>query len=243
MEATYKGIRYVVGNKRLMTERKLWDERTASLLEGISEKGETPVFIASESKLLGVIALSDRIKSESGPAVAQLHTIGIKVAMLTGDTPAAAQAVAQALGIDTVYSQVLPEDKYKYIKKLQDEGNVVLMAGDGVNDAPALTQADAGIAIGAGTDVAVEAGDIVLTQSNPEHIVRLIILSRKVYRKMLQNLFWAAGYNILAIPAAAGLFIPLGFELTPAAGALLMSVSSVIVVVNAMTLRNTALKV
>ncbi len=163
--------------------------------------------------------------------------------MLTGDTKEAAKPIAKKLGIDTVFAEVLPEDKYKYIRELQDKGNVVLMAGDGVNDAPALTQANAGVAIGTGTDVAVEAGDIVLTQSNPQHIVRLIILARKVYRKMLENLFWAVGYNVVAIPAAAGLFIPLGFRLTPAVGALLMSASSVIVVVNAMTLRKAKLEI
>ena len=163
--------------------------------------------------------------------------------MIAGDTQAAAAPIAQELGIDTVFAQVLPEDKYKYIRQLQDKGNVVVMAGDGVNDAPALTQANAGVAIGAGTDVAVEAGDIVLTQSNPQHLVRLIVLSRKVYHKMVENLLWAVGYNVLAIPAAAGLFIPFGFRLTPAIGAILMSLSSVIVVVNALALRKAKLAV
>jgi Cu2+-exporting ATPase len=192
---------------------------------------------------LGIFGLSDQIKEESYDAVKQLHKLNVKVAMLTGDTKHAAKPIADELGIDTVFAEVLPEDKYKYVKKLQDEGNVVIMVGDGVNDAPALTQANAGVAIGAGTDVAVEAGDIVLTKSNPQHLVRLVVLSRKVYRKMLENLFWAFGYNILAIPTAAGLFIPLGFRLTPAVGALLMSVSSVIVVINAMTLRKAELGV
>jgi Cu2+-exporting ATPase len=163
--------------------------------------------------------------------------MGIKVAMLTGDTKSSAMPVAKELGIDKVFAEVLPEDKYKHIKKLQEEGNIVLMAGDGVNDAPALTQANAGVAIGAGTDVAIESGDIVLTESNPQHIVRLIILSKKVYSKMVVNLFWALGYNIIAIPAAAGLFIPLGFRLTPSVGALMMSASSVIVVINALSLK------
>ena len=171
----------------------------------------------------------------------ELHKLGVKVAMLTGDIKAAATPVARELEIDMVFAEVLPEDKYKHIKELQSQGNVVIMAGDGVNDAPALTQADVGVAIGAGTDVAVEAGDIILTQSNPQHLVRLIILSRKVYSKMLQNLWWALGYNIVAIPAAAGLFIPLGFRLSPAVGAMLMSLSSVVVVINAMTLRKTKL--
>ncbi|PIZ47993.1 heavy metal translocating P-type ATPase, partial [candidate division WWE3 bacterium CG_4_10_14_0_2_um_filter_41_14] len=199
--------------------------------------------VASSDLILGVISLSDEVKEESKQAVDELHKLGVKVAMLTGDTKAAAAPIAKQLGIDLVFAEVLPEDKYKHITELQEKGNVVIMAGDGVNDAPALTQANVGVAIGAGTDVAVEAGDIILTQSNPQHLVRLIVLSRKVYRKMVENLFWAVGYNVLAIPAAAGLFIPLGFRLTPAVGALLMSMSSVIVVINAMTLRKAKLEV
>jgi Cu2+-exporting ATPase len=219
-----------------MEEKKIWDKQADTALEQLSKESKTPVFVASESQILGVLALSDRVKKESKKAIDGLHQLKVKVAMITGDTQEAAEAIATNLGIDTVFAQVLPEDKYKHIKKLQDEGNIVLMAGDGVNDAPALTQANVGVAIGAGTDVAVEAGDMVLTQSNPQHTVRLIVLARKVYQKMWQNLWWALGYNILAIPAAAGLFIPLGFRLTPAVGALLMSLSSVIVVINAMTL-------
>lgn len=236
MKAVVSGETYLVGNKRLMEEKKIWDKQADTALEQLSKESKTPVFVASESQILGVLALSDRVKKESKKAIDGLHQLKVKVAMITGDTQEAAEAIATNLGIDTVFAQVLPEDKYKHIKKLQDEGNIVLMAGDGVNDAPALTQANVGVAIGAGTDVAVEAGDMVLTQSNPQHTVRLIVLARKVYQKMWQNLWWALGYNILAIPAAAGLFIPLGFRLTPAVGALLMSLSSVIVVINAMTL-------
>lgn len=243
MEGTVEGKRYFLGNQRLMEERQVWNSAAETILTGLSQQGKTPVIVADESAILGIIALSDQIKPESKPAIEALHRLGLKVAMLTGDTQAAAQTVAKQLGIDTVYAEVLPEDKYKHIKDLQDQGYVVVMAGDGVNDAPALTQADAGVAIGAGTDVAVEAGDIVLTQSNPAHLVRLIVLSRKVYAKMVQNLWWALGYNIVAIPAAAGLFIPWGFKLTPAIGALLMSLSSVIVVLNAITLRKTKLAV
>lgn len=243
MEAKINQVTYFIGNQRLMEERKVWNEKSEKLLEKMSSKAETPVFVSNEKEILGAISLSDQIKEESKLAVNELHELGLKVAMLTGDTKEAADPVAKELGIDDVFAEVLPEDKYKYIKKLQDKGNVVLMVGDGVNDAPALTQANAGVAIGAGTDVAVEAGDVVLTKSNPQHIVRLLILSRKVYSKMLQNLFWAAGYNIIAIPAAAGLFIPFGFRLTPAVGALLMSLSSVIVVINAMSLRNAKLEI
>lgn len=241
MEGKIDGHQYLIGNKRLMVERKLWNNKASTILKELSTAGKTPVFVADQKQILGIIALSDQIKPESKTAVTQLHQLGIKVAMLTGDTQAAAQPIAKELGIDTIFAEVLPEDKYKHIKELQKQGNIVVMAGDGVNDAPALTQANVGIAIGAGTDVAVEAGDLVLTQSNPQHIVRLIILAKKVYSKMLQNLFWAVGYNVLAIPAAAGLFIPFGFRLTPAVGALLMSLSSVIVVINAMSLRKTKL--
>jgi len=241
MQAQLSGKNYFVGNKRLMEEEKVWTPEVEKILETLSDTGKTPVFVSNEKTMLGVLSLSDEVKEESKQAIEELHKLGVKVAMLTGDTKAAAAPIAEQLGIDLVFAEVLPEDKYKHIKELQEKGNIVIMAGDGVNDAPALTQANAGVAIGAGTDVAVEAGDIVLTQSNPQHLVRLIVLSRKVYRKMVENLFWAVGYNVLAIPAAAGLFIPLGFRLTPAVGALLMSMSSVIVVINAMSLRNAKL--
>ena len=234
--------KYFLGNQHLMEERKVWTKSSEEALEQLSAGGKTPVFVASQKEVLGVIALSDEVKAESKQAIEDLHDLGIKVAMLTGDTQAAAKSIAKNLGIDKVFAQVLPEDKYKHIRELQEKNNIVMMAGDGVNDAPALTQANVGVAIGSGTDVAVEAGDVVLTQSNPQHLVRLIVLSRKVYSKMIQNLWWALGYNIIAIPAAAGLFIPFGFRLSPAVGALLMSLSSVIVVINAMTLRSIRLE-
>ena len=243
IEGTVKGKKYFVGNKRLMEKKNLMTPEAEGIINRFSKGSKTQVFVATNNKIIGILGLSDQVKEESKQAVEELHTLGVKVAMLTGDTKAAAAPIAKQLGIDTVFAEVLPEDKYKYIKELQNKGNIVIMAGDGVNDAPALTQANAGVAIGAGTDVAVEAGDIILTQSNPQHIVRLIILSRKVYRKMVENLFWAVGYNVLAIPAAAGLFIPFGFSLTPAVGALLMSMSSVIVVINAMSLRKAKLSV
>jgi len=181
--------------------------------------------------------MSDEIKPESFEVVKKLHNLGVKVAMLTGDKEDVAEKVAKELNIDTYFAEVLPEQKYKYVKQLQEDGNIVLMVGDGVNDAPALTQANVGIAIGAGTDVAVEAGDVVLTRNNPMDVVRLLVLSKKVYVKMVQNLFWALGYNILAIPAAAGVFVFWGIFLRPEIGALLMSMSTVIVVMNAMTLK------
>lgn len=195
------------------------------------------VAVLKGKEVLGEIILSDEIKPASKEAITALHDINIKVAMLTGDSKIVAKDVANKLSIDTVFAEVKPEDKYKKIKELQNEGNIVVMIGDGVNDAPALTQADVGVAIGAGTDVAVEAGDVVLVESNPEDVVAFIKLSQKVYSKMIQNLWWALGYNVVAIPAAAGVFIPVGFRLSPAVGALLMSLSSVIVVINAFTLQ------
>ncbi|MCR4263463.1 MAG: heavy metal translocating P-type ATPase [Candidatus Roizmanbacteria bacterium] len=203
--------------------------------------GESVGYVSVDGNHIASFSLADMIKTESKKAVSDLHALGLKVAMLTGDNTEVAASVAEEIGIDTVFAQVLPEDKFKHVKKLQEQKNVVVMVGDGVNDAPALTQANVGVAIGAGTDVAVEAGDIVLTQSNPGDIVRLVILSRKVYRKMIENLIWALGYNIVAIPAAAGLFIPFGIQLTPEIGAIAMSLSSVVVVINAMALRKVKL--
>ena len=161
--------------------------------------------------------------------------------MLTGDARAVAEAVGRELGIDTVFAQVLPEEKVNKIRDLQKQGMRVAMVGDGVNDAPALVAADVGIAIGAGTDVAVEAGDVVLVRSDPRDVPRIIELSRATYRKMVQNLWWAAGYNIVAIPLAAGVLAPIGVVLSPAVGAVLMSLSTVIVAINAQLLRRTAL--
>jgi len=205
--------------------------------EELLAKEKTVVFLICHDQVVGIVGLSDSIKEESYTAINKLHELGVKVAMLTGDNKGVAKGVAEELGIDTYFAEIMPEDKFKYIKKLQNDGNTVLMVGDGVNDAPALTQADAGIAIGAGTDIAVEAGDIVLTDSNPLAVAKSIILARKVYSKMIQNLIWALGYNIVAIPLAAGILAPLGFFLRPEIGALVMSLSTVIVVVNALTLR------
>jgi len=237
------GGSYHAGNYALMKELNVVSADAENKVLELSSQGKTSVFVANDQKIIGIISLSDEIKQESYEAVKKLHSLGVRVAMLTGDNKQVAEGVAKELGIDTYFAEVLPEDKYAHIKELQEKGNVVLMVGDGVNDAPALTQANAGIAIGAGTDVAVEAGDVVLTRNNPEDVVRLLVLSRKVYVKMIQNLVWALGYNIVAIPAAAGAFAFLGFFLRPEIGALLMSLSTVIVVVNAMTLKKVSLEV
>ncbi len=230
VKAEIEGTEYFAGNERLVRSLNLH-------LDAPTNLNGTLVFVASKEAVLGYLVLSDAIKESSKEAVQKLHGMGVKVAMLTGDNEQVAQSVSEELGIDTYFANVLPEDKYTHIKKLQEDGSVVLMVGDGVNDAPALTQADAGVAIGAGTDVAVESGDVVLTDNDPQDIVRLITLSKKVYAKMIQNLVWALGYNIVAIPAAAGVFAVWGFFLRPEIGALVMSLSTVIVVVNAMTLK------
>ncbi len=234
VKAEIDGTEYFAGNERLIRSFNL-------TLNVPANTNGTLVFVASKENVLGYIVLSDAVKESSKEAVKKLHDMGVKVAMLTGDNEQVAQAVSEEIGIDTYFANVLPEDKYRHIKKLQEDGSIVLMVGDGVNDAPALTQADTGVAIGAGTDVAVEAGDVVLTDNDPEDIVRLITLSKKVYAKMIQNLVWALGYNIVAIPAAAGVFAVWGFFLRPEIGALVMSLSTVIVVVNALTLKRVSL--
>jgi Cu2+-exporting ATPase len=187
--------------------------------------------------ILAAFALADVIRPESKAAIKKLHEMEIDVAMLTGDSQAVAKAVADELGIDTYFAEVLPEHKDQKIKELQKQGKLVAMVGDGVNDAPALTRADVGIAIGSGTDVAIESAGIILVKSNPMDVVKIFDLSRASYRKMIQNLIWAAGYNIIALPLAAGVLAPVGFVLSPAVGALLMSLSTVIVAINAQLLR------
>lgn len=237
------GESYFIGNRALVEENQLWSAKVQKEYERLSLAAKTAVFVGNQRQVVGIVALSDVIKNESSSAIKNLHQIGIKVAMLTGDNRKVAETVAKKLNIDSYFWEVLPQDKYKYIRQLQDKGSKVLMAGDGVNDAPALTQANVGVAIGAGTDVAVEAGDMVLTRNNPEDIVRLIVLAKKVYRKIVENLVWATGYNVIAIPAAAGVFASFGFFLKPEVGAILMSLSSVIVVINALALKKVKLEV
>jgi Cu2+-exporting ATPase len=204
-------------------------------------RAHSAIYLMRGSAVLAVFAVADAVRPESREAIAALHARGIEVAMLTGDARAVADAVAQELGIDTVFAEVLPEDKASTVEQLQRRGRTVAMVGDGVNDAPALATADVGIAIGAGTDVAVEAGHIVLVRSDPRDIPRIVSLSRATYRKMVQNLWWAAGYNIFAIPLAAGVLAAAGILLTPAVGAVLMSASTVIVAINAQLLKRVRL--
>ena len=204
-------------------------------------KGQGVIYTLEGTRILGAFAVADAVRPESREAVARLHALGIEVVMMTGDAQAVADAVARELGIDTVLAQVLPGDKAARIEELQRQGKRVAMVGDGVNDAPALVTADVGIAIGAGTDVAVEAGDVVLVRSDPRDVPRIIALSRASYRKMVQNLWWAAGYNVVAIPLAAGVLASRGIVLSPAIGAVLMSLSTVIVAINAQLLRRAKL--
>ena len=202
------------------------------------ENAQTVVYLVrGEDSVVAAFALADVIREESRRAVDALHDLGVDVAMLTGDSKDVARAVAAELGIETYFAEVLPGDKDEKIAELQARGDLVAMVGDGVNDAPALTRADVGIAIGSGTDVAVQSADIVLVQNNPLDVVRLVKLSRASYRKMQENLVWAAGYNVFAIPLAAGVLAPVGILLSPAVGALLMSLSTVVVAVNAQFLR------
>ena len=201
------------------------------------DAGETVVFVLVDNKLVGYIALSDKIRPESFEAIKTLHNNNIKSVLLTGDNRKVAESVSKKLGIDNFYAEVLPHQKLEKIKELQDKGEFVAMTGDGVNDAPALAQADVGIAVGSGSDIAAETAGIVLVNSNPKDIVNLILFGKGTYRKMIQNLAWATGYNIIALPLAAGVLYKIGILLSPAAGAVLMSVSTVIVAINAQFLR------
>ena len=237
-EARVGGRLIQVGGPNLLraTEATL-PQDLLGVVKAASERGEATIYLLEDNRAVAAFAIADAIRPESREAVQQLHERGVEVAMLTGDARAVADAVARELGIDTVFAEVLPEDKAKKIEELKAQGKRVAMVGDGVNDAPALVSADVGIAVGAGTDVAVEAGDVVLVRSDPRDVTRIIDLSRASYRKMVQNLWWAAGYNVVAIPLAAGVLFSKGILLPPAAAAVLMSASTVIVAINAQLLR------
>lgn len=206
-----------------------------------NSNAQTVVYLVVDKQLVAAFALADVVRKESKQAVQRLHEMGVQVAMLTGDSQAVAEAVARELNIDTVFAEVLPEHKDQKVHELQQMGKKVAMVGDGVNDAPALTRADIGIAIGSGTDVAIESADIILVQSNPLDVVNIFELSRATYRKMIENLIWATGYNLFALPLAAGVLAPIGFILSPAVGAAFMSLSTVVVAINAQLLRRTQL--
>ncbi|HUV29040.1 MAG TPA: HAD-IC family P-type ATPase, partial [Anaerolineales bacterium] len=200
-------------------------------------KGQSVVYLIVNTDVIASFAVADIIRPESKQAVEMLHDMGIEVAMLTGDSRAVAKAVSDELGIDQFFAEVLPEHKDQKVAELQAQGKRVAMVGDGVNDAPALTRADVGIAIGSGTDVAVESADIILVRNDPSDVVNIFTLSNASYKKMKENLIWATGYNVIALPLAAGILAPFGFLLSPAIGALFMSLSTVIVAINAQTMR------
>ncbi len=236
--ATVDGQEYHMGGPALLeAEEAEVPDGLREAAERAADRGQAAIYLLRDGKAMAVFAVADAIREESREAVRALHERGVEVAMLTGDAWAVARAVAEELEIDTVFAEVLPEDKASKVRELQAQGKQVAMVGDGVNDAPALATADIGIAIGAGTDVAVEAGHIVLVRSDPRDIPRIITLSRGTYRKMVQNLWWAAGYNIFAIPLAAGVLAAWGILLTPALGAVFMSASTVIVAINAQFLK------
>jgi len=210
---------------------------TDKRIDELSSQGKTVVFVVVDGELKGAIALADIIRPESKKAISLLREKGIKCMMLTGDNRQVAKWVSEELNLDDYFAEVLPHEKSEKVKEVQQRGLVVAMTGDGVNDAPALAQADVGIAIGAGTDVAVETADIILVRSNPLDVVAIIGLARATYKKMIQNLAWATGYNAFAIPLAAGVLYKYGILLSPAMGAVLMSLSTVIVAINAKFLK------
>lgn len=238
VKAISQGSNVYIGGPRLLEMLKLSLPGNLTDFERkASGKGHSVVHVIRDNAVIGSLALADVIREESQQAIKELQKMNIQVVMLTGDSKAVAQAVAEELNIDQFFAEVLPEDKDKMVMKLQEEGRTVAMVGDGVNDAPALIRADVGIAIGSGTDVAVESAGIVLVKSNPLDVVKIFSLSRASYRKMIQNLIWATGYNVIALPLAAGVLAPWGILLSPAVGAILMSLSTVIVAINAQLLR------
>jgi Cu2+-exporting ATPase len=240
VQAAYEGKSVYVGGPRLLEMLEVALPATLStFVDEAGRKAQSVVFLVLDKQVVSAFAVADVIRPESKKAVQRLHEMGVEVAMLTGDSRPVAEAVAKELGIDHVFAEVLPEHKDQKVAELQSQGKRVAMVGDGVNDAPALTRADVGIAIGGGTDVAIESAGLILVRSNPLDVVRIIELSRASYRKMIQNLWWAAGYNIVALPLAAGILAPWNILLSPAFGAVLMSVSTIIVAINAQLLRQT----
>lgn len=238
LESTVDGRAVLVGNRRLMEEQGVPLDGLTERAADIAEQGSTPIFVAVDGKPAGIVASADTVKPTSAAAIKRFKELGVEPIMITGDNERTARSVASKLGIERVFADVLPADKARYVKQLQDEGKNVAMVGDGINDAPALAQADVGIAIGAGTDVAIETARVVLMKSDPLDVLRAIRLSKATVTKMKQNLFWASIYNVLAIPVAAGLLYPsFGIQLRPEWSALLMSVSSIIVATNAVLLK------
>jgi len=238
IEVSIEGNKVLLGNMKLMVESKISLEKLEDISNKLAEEGKTPMYIAIDNKISGIIAVADTVKENSKKAIERLHSMGIDVAMITGDNKRTAAAIAEQVGIDRILAEVLPEDKANEVKKLQAEGKKVAMVGDGINDAPALAQADIGIAIGSGTDVAMESADIVLMRSDLMDVPTALQLSKKTITNIKQNLFWAFGYNILGIPIAMGILYLFGGPLlNPIIAALAMSFSSVSVLTNALRLK------
>jgi Cu2+-exporting ATPase len=241
--ASVDGRTVNVGGPRLLDELRLTiPAELATRIQAWEGEGRSVLYVVTDGTVLGALAAEDEIRPESAVAVSELHRLGIRVAMITGDAQMVADSVARRIGVDEVAAQVLPADKAETVRRFQAGGRVVAMVGDGVNDAPALAQADVGIAIGAGTDVAVESAGIVLVRDDPRDVVGAIRLSRASYRKMVQNLGWATGYNVVALPVAAGVLAPIGFTLPMSLGAVAMSLSTIIVAANAQLLRGLRLR-
>jgi Cu2+-exporting ATPase len=237
VEARVDGRRVLLGNRRLLERERIEPGGLDGAVQAFASDGKTAMYVAVDGKAAGVVAVADTVRESARQAVRALHALGVQTVMLTGDNRRTAEAVARQLGMDQAIAEVLPEDKAKKVSELQGAGHKVAMVGDGVNDAPALAQADVGIAIGAGTDVAVETADVVLVKNDPADVSRSIQLARKVRGKIKQNLFWAAIYNLIAIPIAAGALYPsLGVLLRPEWAALAMSASTITVTLNALLL-------
>jgi Cu2+-exporting ATPase len=241
VEATIDGVDHAVGGPALLRQRNLDPRELAVSIEQWQQRGAAVLYLVRGAEIAGAFALEDEVRPEAREAVADLQQMGVRVAMITGDARQVADAVGQDLRIDEVFAEVLPEDKDQAVTDLQQRGVTVAMVGDGVNDAPALARADVGLAIGAGTDVAIESAGVVLASSDPRSVAGVIRLSRASYRKMIENLTWAAGYNIVAIPLAAGVLAWAGITLSPAVGAILMSLSTIVVALNAQLLRRVQL--
>ncbi|HIE37113.1 TPA: heavy metal translocating P-type ATPase, partial [Candidatus Geothermarchaeota archaeon] len=233
-----KGVEGVVGDTvvRVVSPGYLIEngyEKYIEKVDKLTSMGKTVVYLIYDEEVVGAIALGDIIRDESREAIPKLKKLGLKVIMLTGDNRYVAKWVSEELGLDEYFAEVLPHEKVEVIKEIQSRGYKVAMVGDGINDAPALIQADVGIAIGAGTDVAIESADIILVRNDPRDVLHIMKLAKNTYRKMIQNLLWASGYNVVALPLAAGILYGIGILLSPAMGAVLMSLSTVIVSINA----------
>jgi Cu2+-exporting ATPase len=243
VRATVAGTKVAVGGPALLRELGLSEpDALADSAAAWRAAGAAVLYVARDGGVIGALALEDEIRQESREAVEALHRLGRRVVMITGDARQVAEAVAARLGVDETFAEVLPEEKDAKVAELQRRGLKVAMVGDGVNDAPALARADVGIAIGAGTDVAIESAGVVLASDDPRGVLSVIRLSRASYRKMLQNLAWATGYNLIAVPLAAGALAWAGISLAPAVGAVLMSLSTIVVALNAQLLRRVDLR-